>query len=91
MAKIDKGIENRKEMEKKMMEKMDLRTQAEKAREMLHDRIRNDYRDAIRTQPSVRPYRVMTVLGVKYGWTTQGIASLLRRTGDYAPKRMAVK
>lgn len=66
--------------------KIDLRTEAEKQRAALHDSIRNDYKQIIRTQPHARPYRVMTTLGQRYGWTTQGIAALLKRSGDYTPK-----
>jgi hypothetical protein len=65
--------------------KMDLRTEAERKRAVLHDHIRSDYQRITKNQPHVRPYRVMTSLGQKYGWTTQGIASLLKRMGVYAP------
>jgi hypothetical protein len=66
--------------------KFDLRTEAEKQRAALHDNIRNDYKQIIKTQPNARPYRVMASLGQRYGWTTQGIAALLKRSGVYTPK-----
>lgn len=65
---------------------LDLRTATERERDELHAKIRTDYQSIIKELPHARPYRVMSVLGQRYGWTTQGIASLLIRTGVYTPK-----
>ena len=84
IAKIKIKIEKQKEMKEKIT--IDLRTEAEKQRDELHAHICADYRQVLKEQPHARPYRVMAVIGNRYGMTTQGIAALLRRTGDYAPQ-----
>ena len=64
------------------MAELDLRTEKQKERDKIHDRILKAYASCGEV---ARPYSVFRELGRQFNMTTQAIASICRKGGLYAP------
>ena len=67
---------------------MDLRTEKEKQRDMMHEKVRQMYLSLSCENPEASANRVFSAVANRFGLTSMGVRRIVERAGLYQSKRV---